>query len=69
MDEPRVGKPAERPQVDMAFGVRIMARDIAWDHAGVGRERFPRHHGQADTRLWLHAEHLQHRHMGVAAAD
>ena len=69
MDQPGAGEHRQRPQVDMALGARIVAGNIAGDHAGIGRVDVTRDQAQPHARFGLHAEAPQHRDMGVAAAD
>ena len=68
VDQPRIGKRGQRAQVDMRFRARIMARDVAGDHAGVGRQEVARDQGQPDPRFGAHAELLQYLDMAVSAA-
>ena len=69
MDQARAGKRRQGAQVDMGFGACVMPGDVAGDHHGIGGQHIPCDQGQADARLGLHAEALEHIHMAVAAAN
>ena len=67
-DQPRAGKPREPTEIDMAFGKSVMPRDIARQHAGIGRLDVAADQGDPHTGHRPHAKALQHMDMGMAAA-
>ncbi len=67
--QPRTGKRAKPTQIDVHVVVAVMARDVAGQHARIGRVGVGADDGQAHAGQWRHAEAPQHPHMAVAAAD
>ena len=47
----------------------VVARHIAWQHAGVGCVHVVTNEREAHARQWPHAKALEHTHMAVTAAD
>ena len=62
------GKHGQAGQVDVDLIVVVVAGNIAWQHARVGRVHVGANHGQAHAGFGLHAKALEHAHMAVAAA-
>ena len=67
--EPRPGKARQRTGVDMGIVETVMAGDQAGQHAGIRRVHLAADQGEAHARDWPHAEHAQHRDVGMAGAD
>ena len=67
--EPRAGEPRQRTGVDMGVVEAVMAGDQAGQHAGIRRVHLAADQGEAHAGDRLHAEHAQHRDVGVAGAD
>src|SRR5271166_1075335 len=68
-DQPRSGKPREPTEIDVALLKGVMPRDIARQHARIGRLDVAADQGDAHTGHRPHAKTLQHADMSMAAAD
>ena len=64
-----VCKPAELPEIDVGFFMRVMAGNEAGEHAGVGSRVIFGNEGQAHPGKRIHAEHFQDRDVRVPAAE
>ena len=60
---------AQWTQIDMRFLERIMAGDVAWQHAGIRGPDVFRDERQPHTGQRSHAEHLQDGNVRMSAAD
>eukprot|EP00964_Phaeocystis_antarctica_P103740 scaffold68995_cov60-Phaeocystis_antarctica.AAC.2 len=68
VDQPRIREGREPRQVNVALLARVHARDVARQHARVGRLDVARDEREPHARLGAHAEHLEHVHVRVATA-
>ena len=68
-DQPRPGKAGQPDQIDFQRGARIVAGDMARQHAGIGCGRLGIDQGQPHTGQRRHAPAAQHQRMGMTAAD
>src|SRR5262249_28156493 len=67
--EARAGKPRQGTSIDVSVVEVVMPGDEAGQHAGIGRVHLPTDQGEAHARDRLHAEHAQHRKVGMAGTD
>ena len=67
--EARAGKARQRAGVDMRFVEAVVTGDQSRQHAGIRRVHLAADQGEAHARDRLHAEHAQHRDVGMAGAD
>ncbi|MCY1378942.1 hypothetical protein D9M69_666150 [compost metagenome] len=69
VDEARPGKRRQAAQVDVHIVKTVVARDVAGQHAGVGRVDVGADERDAQAGLGPHGQHAQHDHVAVAPAD
>mmetsp|Transcript_19466 Transcript_19466/g.64039 ORF Transcript_19466/g.64039 Transcript_19466/m.64039 type:complete len:798 (+) Transcript_19466:675-3068(+) len=69
VDQPAPREARERVEVDVALVAVVKPGDVAREHAAVGRLHVAGHQSQPDALERLHAQHAQHVHVAVAAAD
>ena len=69
LEKTRTRKAGQRAQIDVHIVMAVVACNVAGQHARVGRVAVAADQRQAHTRHGLHAPHLEHDSMAVAAAD
>ena len=68
-NQPRPGEAGQADQVDLQLFARVVTRDMARQHAGIGRRGAGIDQRDPQPRHRAHPEAAQHQRMGMAAAD